>query len=391
MILLLAGLLERHDFRLLLVTWAALQGLFYLSLSRGVQYVIASLAMPSAELPLILEMLAAIRENTFSSRKLAGIAQRLGLACDGLTSLRNLILFLEQRTRRQGFLPLAYCLLWGTQFSMAVERWRRRHRGSVLEWIETLGEFEALMCIATYSFEHPGDPFPEIAAEPFGIFARGIAHPLLDETVAIRNDVELNRDVRFLVISGSNMSGKSTFLRALGLNAVLSFMGAPVRCAELRLVPMTIAAAIRVEDDLPGGKSRFFAEMLRLNDMVTRAREEPLLFLVDEIMSGTNSEDRRVASQCVIEALVSSCAIGVVSTHDLSLTEMASGNGKGRNFHFRDIGEQGEMRYDYRMYSGVIKRSNALNIARLLGLDVPSFPSALKNSLSRDDKPESTT
>lgn len=351
-----------------LLAWAVLQGIFGAVLQRRVRYVIDSVALPSLELPLICDLLALVAGARFSSPKLVEIATRLQPAEPCLRKLRTLVTLLDQRIRREWFLPLSYFLLWGTQFALAIERWRLREGDGVPAWLAAIGEFEALICLATYSFEHPGDPYPEVIEGSGEVLAQGMGHPFLDEHTIVRNDLTLDDRVRFLVVSGSNMSGKSTFLRALGLNTVLAYMGAPVRCGRLVLPVMKVAAAMRIEDDITSGKSRFYAEMLRLKQMIEWSAREPLLFLIDEIMSGTNSHDRRIASEWVVQALISNGAVGLISTHDLSLTQIPSSDLPGSNVHFRDSGKDGELQFDYQLYPGVLKESNALNIAHLLGI-----------------------
>ena len=232
-----------------------------------------------------------------------------------------------------------------------------------------LGEFEALISLSTYSYEHPGDTVPLLVENGRVLEAEGLGHPLLDETSCVRNDLQLGDAVRFLIVSGSNMSGKSTFLRAIGLNVVLALMGAPVRCAKLRVSALTVGAAIRIQDSVIDGRSHFMAEMQRLRRMIELADQEPLLFLADEIMSGTNSHDRRIATEWVIRALMLRGAIGAITTHDLALTEIATNGLPGRNVYFEDSGESGVLTFDYKLRQGVLSRSNALNIAHLLGID----------------------
>ena len=196
-----------------------------------------------------------------------------------------------------------------------------------------------------------------------------MGHPLLDENIAVRNDAQLGRETQFLIVSGSNMSGKSTFIRAIGLNAVLAWMGAPVRCTKLRISPSR--SARRSEFKIPWWMaSRIFsAEMHRLRRMIDMAGGEPLLYLADEIMSGTNSHDRRIATEWVIRALVLRHAIGVIRTHDLALTEIASTGLAGQNVYFEDSGEGGNLHFDYKLRRGLLTHSNALNIAHMLGID----------------------
>ena len=190
-----------------------------------------------------------------------------------------------------------------------------------------VGEFEALCSLASYAFENPDDPFPEIATDAACYDGEGLAHPLLPKCVpndsARPHRAETLRR-RVLIVSGSNMSGKSTFLRTVGVNAVLALAGAPVRARRLRLSPLAVGATLRIQDSLQEGRSRFYAEVLRMRQLVDLSRGPlPLLFLLDEIFAGTNSHDRRLGAESVVRGLVQAGAIGLVTTHDLSLTHIA--------------------------------------------------------------------
>lgn len=353
----------------LLVVEAVFAGVF----CYRVRLIIESVQMLSIELPIVCELLGIVEREKFSSAKLCTLAGRLKAgrtaSSHKVRRLNYLITLLEER-ENGWFTLVSWFLLWGTQFSMAIDRWRRCYGSDLLEYLGVVGEFEALLSLAAYAFEHPRDVFPVILDDGPVFEAEQLGHPLLDDTLCILNDVRLADDVRFLIVSGSNMSGKSTFLRAVGCNAVLAWMGAPVRCAKLRLSPFQIAAAIRVEDSVTEGRSHFLAEMQRLRRMIDLASLGPLLFLADEIMSGTNSHDRRIAAEWVIRALVRRNAIGLITTHDLTLTEIASNGLPGRNVYFEDSGERGELHFDYKLHSGLLTHSNALNIVRMLGIDV---------------------
>jgi hypothetical protein len=322
----------------------------------------------SVELPIVSEIFHIIEHEHFSSAKLVALAGRVRQASPPVRRLKWLIRLLKQRDDAY-FTAESYLLLWGTQFTMAIDHWRRRYGAAMLDWLAAVGEFEALISLSAYAYEHPADTFPEMLASGPALDAQGMAHPLLDENIAVRNDVQLGRETQLLIVSGSNMSGKSTFIRAMGLNAVLAWMGAPVRCAKLRISPVTIGAAIRIQDSLVDGQSHFLAEMKRLRRMIDIAGSEPLLYLADEIMSGTNSHDRRIATEWVIRALVLRHAIGVITTHDLALTEIASTGLAGQNVYFEDSGEGGNLHFDYKLHRGLLTHSNALNIAHMLGID----------------------
>ena len=184
--------------------------------------------------------------------------------------------------------------------------------------------------------------------------------------------MRIGGDVRVLVVSGSNMSGKSTLLRTLGVNAVLAQAGAPVRAERLRISPLALGASIRVTDSLQGGVSRFYAEILRLRQILDETGGPlPVLFLVDEFLHGTNSHDRRIGAEALVRGLVARGAVGLITTHDLALAEIAETmDGKVANVHFADQIEDGKIRFDYRMQPGVVRKSNAIELMRSVGLEI---------------------
>jgi DNA mismatch repair ATPase MutS len=243
----------------------------------------------------------------------------------------------------------------------------------VAAWLTSVGECESLAALGTYAFEHPADPFPSLEEGEVVFDAADLGHPLIHVSVAVRNDVRLGgASPHVLMISGSNMSGKSTLLRAAGVNVVLALAGAPVRATRLRLSRLVLGSALHVEDSLQEGHSRFYAEILRIRGVVDLARGPvPVLFLLDEILGGTNSHDRRIGAEAIVRALAQTGAIGLVTTHDLALTQLVSSLGvPAANVHFEDRLEDGRMIFDYRMRPGVVEHSNALALMRAVGLDV---------------------
>jgi MutS domain V len=306
--------------------------------------------------------LAALRaaldvEDQSPSRRIA----RLHALMDLVDSRENLVVRLVG--------PL---LLWDLHLVHALERWRRTSGPAVRRWLVAVGEMEALSSLAGYHYEHPDDVFPDLSDGTPCFDSEGLGHPLLSEAVSVRNDVQLAGELRVLMVSGSNMSGKSTLLRTVGVNTVLALAGAPVRARRLRLTPLEIGASIRIQDSLQGGVSRFYAEITRLGLIMRRAGEAPpVLFLVDELLHGTNSHDRRIGAEAIVRGLVERGAIGLVTTHDLALAHVADALGaRGANVHFEDVLEGGRMHFDYRMHRGVVQTSNALALMRSVGLDV---------------------
>jgi len=200
--------------------------------------------------------------------------------------------------------------------------------------------------------------------------AEALGHPLLDRRTCVRCDVRLGaQETQLIIVSGSNMSGKSTLLRSVGLNSVLAMAGAPVRAARLQISPLQIGCSIAVHDSLLQAKSRFQAEVERLSLILAFARTNKLLFLLDEVLGGTNSADRLFGVRAVIQQLIASGAVGIITTHDLALTEVAKDlGGRAINVHFEEHYEDGEMRFDYRMRPGVLTRTNGINVMAALGL-----------------------
>jgi DNA mismatch repair ATPase MutS len=311
-----------------------------------------------------------LESRGFQSVKLIQLTLRVRGASQTLRRLEWLVETLNQRDK-DGFYFLSRALLGGTQLCMAVEQWRRQHGAELREWLEAWGEFEALNALGNYAHENRDHTFPEFSEESACFEAAGLGHPLLRDEICVRNDVELGAACRFYMISGSNMSGKSTLMRAIGLNAVLAFAGAPVRARRLRLSRFSICTSIAVVDSLLNGKSKFLEEVERLRQTIETAGREPALFLVDEIFSGTNSLDRRAAAEAVVRTLIGSGAIGALSTHDMSLTEIAeSAELGGKNVHMGSREGGGPMDFDYLLKAGVTTETNAIEIARMAGVSV---------------------
>ncbi len=326
----------------------------------------------SVEIQVVREGLGLLEEQEFQSVKLREIVAKLRHASKSIRRLEQLLLALNER-HNPILYPLSLTLLAGTQLCMSIQKWRDRHGESLRIWLRAWAEFEALNAVAAYAYENPENTFPEFSSKPAYFEAQDLGHPLLPRDTCVLNDVELNQESQFYVLSGSNMSGKSTLLRAIGLNAVLALAGAPVRAHALRLASgLSVFASVAIVDSLLSGKSKFQAEVDRLRQTIEAAVQgRQVLFLVDEIFSGTNSHDRRVAAEAVVRALVSRGAIGVLSNHDLALTEIASTDGLcGLNVHMGSRDGIDPMNFDYRLKPGVTQESNALAIARMSGVPV---------------------
>jgi hypothetical protein len=365
---------------------AAIQTTVAMRLRPRVLHVLAGAEAAARDLALLSQVLARIEREPVAATRLTAL--KAALETGGvppsrrIARLHGLVERLDAR-RNQLFTPVAGALLWGTQIAHALERWREASGAAVATWLRAVGEFEALCALASHAHENPADPFPalvEAAAAPRDsgsdgpLFeGEGLGHPLIPLDRCVPNDVTLARGgPAVLIVTGSNMSGKSTLLRTVGVNAVLAMAGAPVRARSLRLAPLHVGASIRTQDSLQAGTSRFYAEITRLRHIVDlTAGELPVLFLMDEMLHGTNSHDRSIGAEGVVRGLVARGAVGLVTTHDLALARIAEGLApRAAVVHFEDHLEGGRISFDYVMRPGVVRKSNALELMRSVGLDV---------------------
>jgi hypothetical protein len=335
--------------------------------------VLGEVLRPSSELGVVVTLLRGLEHRGFSAAKLQDLKARL--AVDGISAseavgrLERLGQWVASRDNML-FAILSFLFLLPIHLSLAVEAWRSRFGDTVQKWLETVGELEGLCALATYAFEHPSDSFPEICEKNLILEAEALGHPLIPPKGCVKNSVRLDADVRAWIISGSNMSGKTTLLKAVGVNVVLAMAGAPVRAASLRLSPLQVGATIHIEGSLQAGRSRFYAEIKRLKQIMDLTEKEvTVLFLLDELFHGTNSNDRRLGSIALLRAFCQNNAIGLVSTHDLGVAEAAAELGEMvRNYHFTDHVEQGRLVFDYHIRPGVVEHGNAMQLMREIGL-----------------------
>jgi MutS domain V len=327
------------------------------------------------DLNLLSQVLAAFEREPFTSPKLLQLQARLKqgsvLPSQAIARLNRRVEFLES-AHNLFVRVFDFVIFYRLQFVLATESWRRRYGRSLRTWLETVGELEALAALGGYTYEHPEDVFPEFVDEAPCFEAEALTHPLIPRNRAVSNDLHLGRDLQLMIVSGPNMAGKSTFLRGIGVNAVLAQSGAPVRAARLKLSPLMVTASICVLDSLEGGISRFYAEINRLKLIMDLTHSSvPVLFVLDELLSGTNSHDRLIGTRSFVTKLVERGAVGLVSTHDLALTAIPEEIGsKAINCHFEDHLEDGRLHFDYKLYPGIVQTSNALPLMRSIGLEV---------------------
>jgi hypothetical protein len=325
------------------------------------------------------DMLAHVAAATFDAPRMAGVRQRLSTgrgAAGELKRLGAIVRLAEARYSPMAHVALQLLGLWDFHALAALERWQRRSGAHARDWLAALGEAEALSALGTLAHDNPDWVMPDLIEGPAHIEAQALGHPLLAAGSRVNNDVTVGPPGTFVLVTGSNMSGKSTLLRAIGTNVVLAQAGGPVCATSMRLTPVDIWTSIRIDDSLEAGVSLFMAELKRLKRIVDAARDadrpRPLLYLLDEMLHGTNTAERRIAARRVLNYLVQAGAIGAVTTHDLTLAEDPSLDAAAQRVHFTEQFIQRDaamtMTFDYRLRPGLATSANALKLLAMIGL-----------------------
>jgi hypothetical protein len=366
-----------------LVLEASLAGLYL----RKTREIAANMILPSFDLSLLSPLFERLESARFQCTLLKSLQSQLAhRAIPPSRQIRSLSRLAWLMDLRQNDLATILTpVLAGTNLAMRIEDWRRRNHDDLLCWLQALGEFEALLCFARNYYENPDWVFPILRPQARALFhAQKLGHPLLHSTTRVNCDLRIGGEAEQLVIvSGSNMSGKSTLLRSVGSNAVLALAGSPVCATRLEISVLRIACSMSIQDSLRNDRSRFQSEVIRLKKVLDVARAQCTMFLLDEMLGGTNSQDRLYGARALIKQLTGAGAIGMVTTHDLALTEMvAESDGRARNVHFKEHYADGEMRFDHQMLPGVLTRTNGINVMVALGL-LPKSP----NPHSRTEEP----
>ena len=329
-------------------------------------------------------LLGHLRGAALESRYMAALGERIAdgpggrSAPDEIVTLRRLLDMAEARRSPLGHIPLALMFFWDVHVLAALERWKARSGHSVRGWLGAVGEAEALAALAALAADNPDWTMPVLGPDADTLRARHLGHPLLPPQECVHNDVEIGPAGSFLLVTGSNMSGKSTLLRATGLNAVLAQAGGPVCAEELRMPSLRVMTSIRIEDSLADGVSYFLAGLQRLKRVVdAAANPQPrTLYLLDEILQGTNSAERRIAARTVLRKLLATGAIGAVTTHDLSLADADDLKARATAVHFTESVREmdsvadtaRELTFDYRLRDGIATSTNALRLLAMAGL-----------------------
>lgn len=278
---------------------------------------------------------------------------------DKVSDRRNLIFFI-----------INILFLWDYQSMIAFEKWRVNSGKNLEKWLQAVGEFEALISISSIIHDNPAWTMPLISEKDFIVKAENLGHPLLGEK-RVCNDITIDREKNILIITGSNMSGKSTFLRTVGINLVLSYIGASVCAKDFQCSIMNLFTCMRTSDNLENSISSFYAEILRIKMIVKGAKEEEkVFFLLDELFKGTNSADRHEGAKALIKQLGKQGATGMISTHDLELCDLEKEYSKIRNYHFKEYYINDELKFDYKIRKGPSTTRNALYLIKLAGIDL---------------------
>jgi hypothetical protein len=296
-------------------------------------------------------------------------------ASSAMGRLQTILSFADLRHAGIFHMLIHLFTLWDLWCAVALEGWRAKHGRRIRQWIEALATIEALASLATFAHEHPDYVFPDVSEGPPRFAADTLAHPLLSRARRVANSVAFGKEAeapQALLITGSNMSGKSTMLRAIGTNAVLALSGAPVCAKRLAMTTLDVRTSMRITDSLEQGVSHFYAELSRLKEITTASDAgSPVLFLLDEVLHGTNSRERQIGAKAVVKHLLGTGAIGAVSSHDLGLAALEEEtSGTVKNAHFEEHVEGETMAFDYRLKPGVVTTTNALRLMRVVGLPI---------------------
>lgn len=354
--------------------------LIFLLVGPAVSGIVAGVAPLHMAIAGYRDLFREIASDECDASALRTIRELLGSGQDGATTQVTRLTRISSLALPRGsllYFPAQMMLLWDVQVLHLLERWRGGAGSRVRTWLDAAGEWEALAALSVLAHDHPDWAYPLVNEGAESLTARGLGHPLIDPRVAVLNDVAVGPGGTFLFVTGSNMSGKSTLLRAMGINAVLAMAGGPACARSLALPLVEIRSCMRVEDSIARGVSFFMAELQRLKGVVDAslaATDRPVLYLLDEILQGTNTAERQVASRAVLMQLSRTHAIGAISSHDLGLFEDSPLDGRSVKAHFaehfRDGDNGPEMAFDYTLQPGIATSTNALKLMAILGFDV---------------------
>ncbi len=330
----------------------------------------------TAEMESLSNSIACIEQAAFKDPLLLSLQQQLYTghqnASRQIFQLKNIFNRFDYRLNPVVFVPLNIFLLWDLQQVLQLEAWKQKNNQQINHWFEALAELEVLCSIGTLSFNHPHWCFPVLKTDEPTFIAKQLGHPLIEEQKSVLNDFTATGNEQINLITGSNMAGKSTFLRSIGVNMVLAGMGAPVCATQLTVSPLNVMSSMRIKDNLEESTSTFYAELKKLKQIIDAVNNnEPVFILLDEILRGTNSNDRHTGSKALIQQLLRHKATGVLATHDLELAQLEAAYPNNiRNYHFDVQVNAEELFFDYKLKTGVCQSMNASILMKKIGIEL---------------------
>jgi len=320
------------------------------------------------------QLIQAVEEESFESEtlnKLQSCYKKEGKRASAIIAQwAKLAGELEQRSNLMVHILFNPLYLWDIHKTMQIDRWKESNGGSSIEWIKTVGEWDALVSLATFALTHPDYAYPELISDYFTLKGMNLGHPLMKRATCVRNDIDIEKPPYFLIITGANMSGKSTYIRTVGINFVLACLGAPVCATSLRISPAVLFTGLRTSDSLNDNESYFFAELKRLKMMIDRLEAgEKLFIILDEILKGTNSVDKQKGSLALIQQLIRLQSCGMIATHDLLIGSLETEfPGQVKNYHLEADIVNDELSFSYRLQEGMVQSMNACFLMKKMGI-----------------------
>ena len=330
----------------------------------------------AAELNTLAESMAHIENETFESPLLkelqAAIKGKHGKASKQISQIKKILDKLDLRYNLVLSLPLNILLLWNLQQVLDLEKWKSQQENNIDKWFYTLANFEALGSFAILYFNQPEWIFPTVIPEYFFIEGKEIGHPLIPLNKRVTNFIDIANEGELMLVTGSNMAGKSTYLRSIGINVVLAMAGAPVCATKFKVSHVQIISSMRITDNLEESTSTFYAELKKLKTIIEKVNAgEKVFILLDEILRGTNSLDRHTGSKALIKQLIKQKAAAIIATHDLELADLKNNYPENiLNYHFDVQVSNEELYFDYRLKPGVCNSLNASILMKKIGIQL---------------------
>jgi len=321
------------------------------------------------------KLIGLIEAEKFNSQTLLALQTSLKAehhASESIRKLSKIVNALDARLNIFGWLFLNYFVLWDILQARRLEHWREANHLHVPIWFDVLSEFDAINSLACFGYNHPGFVLPEPVEQSFNLEAKDCGHPLINPDVRVDNPINFNSWDQFVIITGANMAGKSTYLRTVAVNFILAMVGAPVCASKFRFSPASIFTSIRTRDNLLANESYFFAELKRLKAIIDELEKGNRLFIIlDEILKGTNSKDKQTGSKALLKQLIRYGSSGLIATHDLALGDLINEYPNNiRNMRFEVEIENDELEFDYKLKDGISRNLNATFLMKKMGITI---------------------